>query len=377
MTWILRTGSLAAAILFLALCIPACEDNGLVIDFPTPVDSFWWDGFEEQGTNDYVYVLGEYDGDLVAGGLFTAAGVELVNGIGRWNGTSWSGFGDGMSRDDCTGSTCRAWVSALTTFGGDLIAGGRFTGAGGVPAANIARWDGVSWSPLGDGLDDTVFALAEYQGHLLAGGIFTRSGTDSTVSYLAQWNGSAWEAFAGGADGAVRALVVDGTTLIVGGTFNSIGGAWAPFLAAWDGDQWSGFSPYLDGGVQAVQVLDGKLIVGGDFYGVNIGEHGWLSLSHVGMWNGSTWEGLSGFNDDVSALTTYRGRLVSGGAFSYLDGPRNLARWDPDRRWIAFGTGLDRRVASLLEYDGHLYVGGWFRSAGGKPSRYIARWDGD
>ena len=32
-----------------------------------------------------------------------------------------------------------------------LYAGGQFTTVGGVPAIGVARWDGISWSPLGSG----------------------------------------------------------------------------------------------------------------------------------------------------------------------------------------------------------------------------------
>ena len=37
----------------------------------------------------------------------------------------------------------------LSVYGPDLIAGGEFTQAGGIPASYIARWNGSSWSRLG------------------------------------------------------------------------------------------------------------------------------------------------------------------------------------------------------------------------------------
>ena len=43
-------------------------------------------------------------------------------------------------------------VDALVVDGsGMLYVGGQFTMAGGVPANNIARWDGTSWTPLDAG----------------------------------------------------------------------------------------------------------------------------------------------------------------------------------------------------------------------------------
>ena len=46
--------------------------------------------------------------------------------------------------------SCR--VNALAVSGTNLYAGGYFTTAGGVPANNIAKWDGSAWSALGSGM---------------------------------------------------------------------------------------------------------------------------------------------------------------------------------------------------------------------------------
>ena len=90
-----------------------------------------------------------YDGRLIVGGGFVAAGDVAANYIASWDGNSWSPLGQGMNDD----------VSALTLYDGRLIAGGSFTTAGGVPASRIASWDGSIWSPLGSGLSSLVVAL--------------------------------------------------------------------------------------------------------------------------------------------------------------------------------------------------------------------------
>ena len=48
---------------------------------------------------------------------------------------------------------------ALTEYDGLLVAGGYFTLAGCASAQNIATWDGTSWSPLGEGLNQPVTSL--------------------------------------------------------------------------------------------------------------------------------------------------------------------------------------------------------------------------
>ena len=59
---------------------------------------------------------------------------------------TWSDVGGGM----CD------WVNASVVYNGELVVGGRFTCAGGVPANYIAKWNGTSWSALGTGMDGWV-----------------------------------------------------------------------------------------------------------------------------------------------------------------------------------------------------------------------------
>ena len=77
---------------------------------------------------------------------------------------------------------------------GYLYIGGDFDSVGGVPARNIAYWDGSSWHPLGDGVNKPVEALALHpNGELYAVGSFTQAG-GLPVSCAARWDGEAWHA---------------------------------------------------------------------------------------------------------------------------------------------------------------------------------------
>ena len=89
-----------------------------------------------------VYALTVYDGELIAGGSFTAAGGARCNNIARWDGDSWRPLGSSFSW-----AGPNTWVNALTVYNGDLIAGGNFWFAG----EYIARWDGSVWLANGDG----------------------------------------------------------------------------------------------------------------------------------------------------------------------------------------------------------------------------------
>jgi hypothetical protein len=86
-----------------------------------------------------------------------------------------------MGRGD--GDTPR--VDALAVSGSDLYAGGYFTTAGSISAANIAKWNGSSWSALGSGMNSVVYALAVSGSDLYAGGYFTTAG-GKVSAYVAQ-----------------------------------------------------------------------------------------------------------------------------------------------------------------------------------------------
>jgi hypothetical protein len=147
-------------------------------------------------------------------------------------------------------------VFVLTVFDDDgdgpnppaLYAGGWFTMAGGVPANNIAKWDGTSWSPLGQGVNDQVWDLAVFDDDgpgprppaLYVGGYFTTAG-GQPANRLARWDGSSWEPVGGGINGDVEALAVfddDGAgphlpALFVGGLFTVAGTQPSENIAAW------------------------------------------------------------------------------------------------------------------------------------------------
>ena len=91
---------------------------------------------------------------------------------------------------------------------GSLYAGGQFDFAGEEPTANIARWDGMAWYPLGSGhgMNGAVRALTHGpNGSLYAGGEFSAAG-DVVVGYIAAGDGAARSPLDRGTTGSVLAL---------------------------------------------------------------------------------------------------------------------------------------------------------------------------
>jgi hypothetical protein len=117
-------------------------------------------------------------------------------------------------------------VSAIAVNGSGVYVGGEFTTAGGVPANHIAKWDGSSWSALGSGLSgyfNVVSAIAVSGSEVYAGGFFTSAG-GVPANYIAKWDGASWSALGSGMNHPVSAIAVNGSGVYVGGYFNIAGG---------------------------------------------------------------------------------------------------------------------------------------------------------
>jgi trimeric autotransporter adhesin len=225
------------------------------------------------GVDGEVLALGSYQGLIIAGGSFQNAGGNPANCVAAWNEgtTSWSALGTGV----------QGAVRALTTFddgsGSALYAGGEFDVAGTTAASSVARWNGTSWSALGDGLCcGSVNALVVFDDGtgpaLYAGGSFDRSG-EVDISGIARWNPAtqAWVHVGGGVSGGrpptVYSLTAWNGVLVAGGDFMTAGGISSPNLARWNGTTWSAFGAGSNNNVRALLVPGGSstLFVGGDF----------------------------------------------------------------------------------------------------------------
>ena len=84
---------------------------------------------------------------LYVGGNFTTAGGATANRVARWDGAAWHSLGNGTTNG--VGGTVSAILPVSPT---EVYVGGTFTTAGVVAANRIARFDGTSWSALGSGM---------------------------------------------------------------------------------------------------------------------------------------------------------------------------------------------------------------------------------
>jgi len=303
--------------------------------------------------------------DVYAGGRFFSLDFSsTLNKIAKWDGSSWSGLGDGISGNSATP------VLALAVSGSNLYAGGNF-----FPA--IAKWDGGNWSYLDSGNVNLglVYALAVSGNDLYAGGSFyTASG--SIFSNVAKWDGSNWSALGLGINGSVRALAVSGSNVYAGGIFQTAGGIAANNIAKWDGSNWSALGSGMNDSVYALAVSGSDLYAGGDFTTATNSGGIAVPANRVAKWDGSNWSALgSGMNSNrVYALVVSGSNVYAGGSFTTAgsSAANGIAKWDGSD-WSPMGSGVNNTVIALAVSGTDLYVGGQFTTAGGKVSAYVAK----
>jgi len=102
------------------------------------------------GSRVYSALLADDSGGVWLGGTFTQVGDVPTHNIARWNGSAWQALRQpGVPGVDGVNGPVLALARGAD---GSVFVGGAFSMAGGVPAWNVARWDGTAWGALGGGL---------------------------------------------------------------------------------------------------------------------------------------------------------------------------------------------------------------------------------
>jgi hypothetical protein len=253
---------------------------------------------------------------------------------------------------------------------GQLFVGGIFDDAAGVPAANVARWDGTSWHALGAGLPGQVNALLfAPDGSLWAGGSFATVADPN--NHLAHWNGTTWTMDAAALDGDVLALAQQGSRMLVGGWFSHAGAQSMGGLAAFDGAAWTNVGD-TDGAVEAIVVTGPQsFMVGGEF-----GIAGGVATNCAAVFDGAAWDQLGGgLPGEVKRMVMGPdGRAYAAGNFTFITDPNTGAyvaglgvldngAWQP--LYGGIDNGFINEVRALtFAANGDLLVGGTFSTAG-------------
>jgi hypothetical protein len=360
----IRTAMRGILVLCLASASPAmagdCEPQwnhdmaGSGPVFPIPgsagvTDSIIFD----DGTGPALYIGGDFP---------SFNGLAGTAGIARWDGTSWSSVGGGVS----AGGRVQAFAVYDDGTGPALYVGGSFSAAGDLAnTQNLAKWDGVNWSvaqtgaaPNGSIYDLEVANLNEAEGpRLYAGGTFNSG--NSGVLKLNPSSG-VWQVAGGvNAGGVVLDLqqyTENGTPyLYAGGSFSAISFQSGANLARYNGTSWNsgGSGTNQFGVVHILHVHDDgsgpSLYVGGVFTVI-----GGTPASKIAKRTPTGWQSLAGGVGGPQpcpscqlicwAMATFDDgtgpALYVAGNFSQIGGEsiNRLAKWD-GAAWSAVGSG--------------------------------------
>lgn len=345
-----------------------------------------------------VFDDGSGDGPaLHVGGLFASANGQTILRIGKWDAVTQTLTQLGGSVNNTT-----IWDMAVFDDGtGEaLYAVGDFTMADGATVNRVARWDGQSWSALGNGLGGIARALAVYDdgsgggSALYVGGQFLITADGLTVNRIARWDGTQWSAAGDGMNQTVSHLIVfdDGTgpALYAAGGFTTADGLTVNRIAKWDGTSWSGIGDTVPGVPALVTAMgvyddgDGEaLYVSFDAVQTSNG----VMVNRIAKWDGTSWSPLgAGLNHVGSTMTTFDDgtgtQLYVGGAFTEADGQsiEYLARWD-GANWTRVGSWASGLVSTSIVFDDgletgpSLYIGGSFINSPAGDGR-MAKWAG-
>jgi hypothetical protein len=278
---------------------------------------------------------------LIAAGKFTEAfGVPAKN-IAAWDGSSWHALGAGVSNI----------VQSLAEFQGELVVGGQFTTAGDLAARHVAAWNGQSWHAFGVGLPDLdVNGLAVYNGELVASNTFT----------VNRWNGTSWQTIGTANVGVYELGVYHGELIAALGGSGTINGVSTSGVAAWNGQSWRSLGLPSGSALRGIAEYRGELIFGG---------------GAVRAWNGSVWRVLGSNSPGGMSLGIFHGDLVVGGAFVQSGGAvssSGLSRWNETQGWRPFPVAL-YTSDSIQEFHGDLCIGGHVNGLEPQFSAFV-RW---
>jgi hypothetical protein len=348
----------------------------------------WVPGPGVPGPRSRVYAVATLpNGDVVVGGNFTAASGGPGNAIAMYNPSTgaWTTLGTGMNP--------QSQVLTLAVLpDGDIVAGGNFVSAGGVPAGKIARYNAASgtWSALGTSPTDnstSVQSLAvSPDGGIIAGGLFVAIGGVQAAN-IARYNPHTglWSALGGGTDGAVAAVVVlpDGD-VVAGGYFSVAGNAdvrpakLARYHPATD--TWSAMSQAPQGLVYSLLLRpNGDLYAGGSFFENSAPPTAPLARfsQSTESWSVITSTTQTSYNRGFALAALPGDHILIGGGLTdgFLPTRCGAAQYHvPSDTWWPLAGGTNNDVSGLAVLPGgDVLAGGQFTAVGEVPVNGLTR----
>lgn len=306
--------------------------------------------------------------------IFTAENGKIISY--KFNMNTWSQIG----------SIGSGIIYTMAHYDSLIFVGGSFREIEGQKVNFITKWDGTQWSALGNGLNGSVYSIAvDSSGIVYAGGDFTSSEKNDSLSRFVFWDGLKWEVPKDQPDGRVRAICVKGDSIIIGGDFDLIGDKEFLKIAVWDKNLKQWFP--LGNGFQSGQGIMVRTIttdnVGNIYAGGQFSYAGDQPLSNLAVFDGQNWKDVGGGTKSiVNAIVFFKNKLYVGGFFSKI-GNKNISKiafWE-NNEWFPLKNGVEGgdypSVSVIYPFNNSsLLIGGTFNSAGGISCNGLVLWNG-
>jgi hypothetical protein len=121
-------------------------------------DSEGWHRLSEPLLGDpAIWDMDVFQDELYITGLIYASNGNEGQGIMKWNGSTWSSLGDGITDPNL-------WAKQILPTDSVLWVTGNFQEIGGIPASQLAAWDGMKWCSTGSvipGLTHEIFSFRD------------------------------------------------------------------------------------------------------------------------------------------------------------------------------------------------------------------------
>jgi hypothetical protein len=277
-----------------------------------------------------------YQDEIYIGSSMDSIGGVYANGIAKWNGISWSAVGsEGLYIDENGGGWAfDSWIKDEKLF---IV--GMFRTAGGDTCNSVAHWDGNDWTGMNfiptlytSGVPQ-LFSVIYYKNEWYVGGNFQNEIDGIHNRDIARYDGVQWRQVGQGMKGGiswVEDMVIYKGELYVCGSFRKVDGNIGNRIMRWDGAEWKDVGGGMcNGYVYDMILYEDKLLAVGIFDCVSD-----LPIQNIAAWDGERWcsFGNSHFDNKIFCVTAYKGDIYIGGGFTEIDGQpvKYFAKWIGD-----------------------------------------------
>ena len=338
-----------------------------------------WDSF---GNTDHD-VTGLYydsiDNNLYIGGIFLSFNDIEAKGLIKWDGNSFSEVGEFPNQTYGIPPSTTDPVSSIIRYNDELYCSMRNGAWNEGEIRGIAKWDGVSWDSIA-GIDGQVFDQVIFNDELYIMGRFWER--NDTIRSILKWNGEnfydiGFQEWLGQSNITILSGLVFNNELYIGGNFISSDGE-VRDMAKFDGENWYPVADGIQGGsddVADILEFQGDLYICGDFR-KSSGNAG----SKIMKLDNNEWEEVGGsfeYNSGTAfKMLNYKEKLYVFGNFDNKVGGVDIHKigiWDGSK-WCGLNHEFNKGIATAEVYGDDFIIGGGWEFIDNIEIKSIARW---